>query len=110
MSKGLVIGSVGLAMADTTVSNLKSGKSLFGLLLGGWIVLVGLLVASENHEKVADGMALLILVTTLTGNGAIMTTLTSGLNLTGSAFGKNSAETGTTIEPTATGAVATNTN
>src|SRR3954466_14375373 len=71
MSQPLIIGAVGVALLDTTITDLTdhdtaNGPS-FRIILGGFVVMVSLLALSDVSEELADSMAILILVATLIG-------------------------------------------
>lgn len=80
MSEPLIIGSVALAVIDTTVGDLidsnQRGPS-FKVVIGGFIVTIVLLVVSEANEEVADGLAVVLLLATLFGpkGGALSTVI-----------------------------------
>lgn len=82
MSQPLIIGAVGVAILDTTITDLTdhntSNGPSFRIVIGGFVVMVGLLALSDAAEELADAMAILILVGTLVGpKGGALSTLVS---------------------------------
>lgn len=79
MSQPLIIGAVTLAVIDTTVNDLRKSSSKgpsFRIVIGGFIVAIGLLALSDYQEDLADGLAILILLTTMFGpNGGALADL-----------------------------------
>lgn len=109
MSQPLIIGAVGLAVLDTAVADLQSSSSKgpqFRIVIGGFVVMVGLLALSDYKEDIADGLAILILLTTLVGpKGGTIGTLVTKLTAQGSKVGASvvaGANKGATTTPTST--------
>ena len=71
MSQQLIVGSVAIAVLDATVSDLQANNAGIGpplkVLIGGFVVVVVLLVASDFNEELADAFAVLLLLATLFG-------------------------------------------
>lgn len=73
MSQPLVLGAMAVAVADTSINYLSKSTSEqvrtppIKVIVGGLVVTVGLLVISEQNEKFADSMALLIMLATVFG-------------------------------------------
>ncbi len=84
MSKALILGSMTVAVADATVNNLTRNTTArmpsSRILIGGFVVSVGLLLLSDANEQIADTAAILILLAVLFGpNGGSLNRLVAGL-------------------------------
>jgi hypothetical protein len=84
MSKPLILASMAFVTVDTGIASLKKSGSASRIppvrvLVGGWFTTVLLLVLAESQEKIADGLALLMLIATLTGpnNTALLTAISN---------------------------------
>ena len=87
-SQTIILGSMAVAVGATVVSNLAKSKQRTPtprIVIGGFVVTIGLLVTAEWQPGLAQGLAVLILAATLVANGDVLfATLT---NLSGPKMG-----------------------
>lgn len=113
MTKPVILGAMTVAVADSALANMQRTKSPYPtakIVVGGWVVAIGLLAISDRHPSFARTTALLIMFATLAGpnNTALLSTLshaTGGVGFTvakGSGLGgiSSGVTTSTSTTPT----------
>lgn len=79
-SQTVILSSMTIAVVAALTTNIASKSETKGspvrIVIGGYLVTVGLLLGSEVNEKVAEGFAILILTASLFGpNGDVFANL-----------------------------------
>lgn len=97
----IIVGCMVITVANAMVSNLTSSTTkgpAARIVIGGWVLTVGLLLASEAQPEIAEAFAILITMATLFGpNGEALVKLISSGNVLGSINVKHGAANSSSI-------------
>ena len=87
-TQSIILGCMVVAVVNTTVVSLKDSARpapAARILIGGWILTVGLLLGSDFQPELAEGIAVLILFGSLFGpNGTVLADVLTKATSTGS--------------------------